>query len=175
MTQPVNKQAVAAAFGRAAPCYDSFAIFQRIAGERLRDKLDSDRLPHRALDAGCGTGWFSRYWRGQGSEVTALDLSSAMLTQVRNDGAAHHHVVQGDIEAIPLPDSHFDLAWSNLAVQWCSQLPRALAELYRTIRSGGTVAFSTLTYGSLHELDMARRSVDSHLHTNRFLYTGDIA
>ncbi len=66
-------------------------------------------------------GSMSRYWREAGSEVTALDLSAGMLAQAQRNGAAQHYL-QGDIEALPLPDACFDLAWSNLAVQWCDEL-----------------------------------------------------
>ncbi len=85
----------------------------------------------------------SRYWREAGSVVTALDLSAGMLAQAQRNDAAQHYLL-GDIEALPLPDACVDLAWSNLAVQWCDDLRAAIGELYRVARPGGRVAFSTL-------------------------------
>ena len=35
----------------------------------------------QVLDAGCGPGSMSRYWREAGSVVTALDLSAGMLAR----------------------------------------------------------------------------------------------
>ncbi|MEO3989444.1 malonyl-ACP O-methyltransferase BioC [Pseudocitrobacter cyperus] len=163
----VNKQAVAAAFGRAAAHYHQFNELQRQSAAHLREQITTQAFA-RVLDAGCGPGGYSRYWREQGCEVTALDLSAEMLSQARQQQAAHHYLL-ADIEAIPLPDAGFDLVWSNLAVQWCSDIHIALAELYRQLRPGGVLAFTTLTAGSLPELNQAWKAVDSHPHANRFL------
>lgn len=173
MTSAVNKRAVAAAFGRAAQCYDRFAELQRISGERLLAHL-GERDAGRVLDAGCGTGAFSRYWQAQGSDVTALDLSGDMLAEARRQQAAHRYV-QGDIEALPLADGGFDLTWSNLVVQWCEDLAQGLRELRRVTKPGGRIAFSTLSEGSLPELHQAWRAVDDRPHANRFLSAQAVA
>ncbi|PWC10618.1 malonyl-[acyl-carrier protein] O-methyltransferase BioC [Brenneria roseae subsp. americana] len=167
-----HKQAIAQAFGRAAASYDRFAELQRTSGERLLDLIP----PHggtRVLDAGCGTGYFSRYWQQQGKRVTALDLSPAMLSHASRHQAAERYV-QGDIEHLPLEDGCVDISYSNLAVQWCDDLPRALAELYRVTRSEGIIAFSTLAEGSLSELSHAWTQLDGTRRVNHFLSAGAI-
>lgn len=173
MTPAVNKRAVAAAFGRAAQHYDRFAELQRLSGEQLRLCLEGGSFS-RVLDAGCGTGAFSRYWREQGSDVTAVDLSGEMLAQARRQQTAHRYA-QGDIEALPFAAGQFDLVWSNLVVQWCENLATGLGELCRVTRPGGRVAFSTLVEGSLPELRQAWRAVDNSPHANRFLSAEAIA
>lgn len=70
----VDKRAVASAFGRAAKDYDSYAELQRRCGERLLT-FAGDAHPASVLDAGCGTGTFSRRWRQRGARVVALDRS----------------------------------------------------------------------------------------------------
>lgn len=125
----VNKQAVASAFSRAAGSYDAAAALQRDVGERLLG-MGSAHPGERLLDAGCGTGYFSRLWRERGMQVTALDLAPGMLDVARQRQAAHHYLL-GDIEQVPLPDAAMDICFSSLVVQWCSDLPAALAELYR--------------------------------------------
>lgn len=167
MTSPVNKTAVAAAFGRAAAHYDKHAAFQRESGERLLHLLDKTSFA-QVLDAGCGTGHFSRYWQQQGSYVTALDLSDAMLSAAEANQAAQRYL-QGDIENLPLAGESVDLAWSNLAVQWCSDLCGGIRELWRVTRPGGRIAFSTLVAGSLDELHQAWRGVDNACHANTFM------
>lgn len=144
---PVNKQAIAAAFGRAARSYSQHDELQRQSAQGLLALLNETRFS-QVLDAGCGPGANSRHWRAAGSEVTAIDLSPDMLEEARQQQAAHHYLV-ADIESIPLPDARFDLVWSHLAVQWCSSLPQALNELYRVARPGGCVAFTTLLESSL--------------------------
>ncbi|WP_436857029.1 malonyl-ACP O-methyltransferase BioC [Citrobacter tructae] len=163
----VNKQAVAAAFGRAATHYEQHATLQRLSADALLAQLPT-RGFEQVLDAGCGPGRLSRYWRERGSQVTALDLSAQMLDEARRQNTAHHYLA-GDIESLPLATATFDLAWSNLAVQWCDNLHGALRELCRVVRPGGVVAFTTLAQGSLPELHQAWRAVDDRVHANRFL------
>ncbi|WNN46498.1 malonyl-ACP O-methyltransferase BioC [Winslowiella toletana] len=173
MTLRVNKQAVAQAFGRAAHSYNQHAELQRRCGEQLMSLIDISPY-HRILDAGCGTGWFSQRWRERGCEVTALDLSAAMLAQAQNCQVAHHYL-HGDIDAIPLPDRAVDLCWSNLAVQWCDDLAHALNQLCRVTRVGGKVLFSTLAADSLSEVRDAWLQVDGAVHVNPFLPVEQIA
>jgi len=163
----VNKAAVAAAFGRAAGHYQQHDDLQRQSAAALLAQLEDQAFP-QVLDAGCGPGTMSRYWSEKGSLVTALDLSSPMLEEAQRQGSAQHYV-QADIEAMPLADGRYDLAWSNLAVQWCESLPSALGELHRVVRPGGVIAFSTLVADSLPELNQAWQALDRHPHANRFL------
>lgn len=153
MLQTVDKQAVAAAFGRAAQSYNRHADLQRQCGEHLL-ALARPGQALRVLDAGCGTGWFSQRWRSTGHHVTALDLSEKMLQQAALSQAADCYQ-PGDIEALPFAGASFDRCWSNLAIQWCSDLPQALKELWRVTRPGGQVLFSTLLDGSLREVQYA--------------------
>jgi pimeloyl-CoA biosynthesis protein BioC len=164
---PVDKIAVAAAFGRAASHYQQHDELQRLSGNALLEHLPQKSFTS-VLDAGCGPGSYSRFWSAAGSRVTALDLSPQMLAEAVRQNAAQHYV-EADIEAMPLADGQFDLAWSNLVVQWCDSLNAALAEFYRVVRPGGMAAFSTLLADSLPELNQAWQAVDSHPHANRFL------
>ena len=167
MTQTVNKAAVAQAFGKAAQSYNQHAELQRLSGEKL---FSFARRPQhwRVLDAGCGPGWFSQRWRSAGHHVTALDLSVEMLEQARLHDTADSYQ-QGDIEALPFADAAFDVCWSNLAVQWCSDLRLALHEMRRVTCPGGQVLFSTLAAGSLGELNLAWQTLDLPAPVNRFL------
>jgi len=169
----IDKTAVAAAFGRAARHYDQYAELQRHSGDALFARL-SQRRASRVLDAGCGTGWYSRVWQARGSQVWALDLCPEMLAIGRQTAAASRYI-QADIESIPLANGSVDLAWSNLAVQWCSDIQRALAELYRVTKPGGCIAFTTLAEGSLHELHTAWQGVDKRQVINTFLSEDKIA
>ena len=159
----VNKRAIAAAFGRAAGHYTQHDELQRLSASLLLEQLDIKTFPE-VLDAGCGPGSISRFWRDAGSRVTALDLSVDMLAEARRGNCAHRY-----LEALPLADGSVDLAWSNLAVQWCDNLATAVDELSRVVRPGGRVAFSTLLSGSLPELNQAWRAIDARPHANRFL------
>ncbi|XBS71002.1 malonyl-ACP O-methyltransferase BioC [Acerihabitans sp. KWT182] len=173
MSADLHKQGIARTFGRAAAGYDSHAAFQRACGHELAS-LAGPLQGKTVLDAGCGTGYFSRFWRHAGNRVIALDLSPAMLEEARRRESASAYLA-GDIERLPLADNGLDVCFSNLAVQWCDSLPRALAEFYRVIRPGGVIAFSTLAQGSLDELARAWRQVDAAVHVNPFLPAAAVA
>ncbi len=166
---PVNKQAVAAAFGRAAQSYSQHDELQRLSAQGLLAALGENRFFPQVLDAGCGPGSNSRYWRGAGSQVRRLSISHHRCWKRRASGRRRMTYLLADIEAIPLADAQRDLVWSHLAVQWCSSLPQACRELYRVARPGGKVAFTTLLESSLPELNQAWRAVDEQPHANRFL------
>ncbi|NLS52396.1 malonyl-ACP O-methyltransferase BioC [Hafnia alvei] len=163
----VNKSAVAAAFSRAADSYDAVAGFQRRCGELLLAQLDN-LSGLKVLDAGCGTGVFSREFRRAGSQVISLDLAEGMLEKSRALDSADEYLL-ADIEHIPLSDNSVDLCFSNLAIQWCGSLGSALTEMCRVVKPGGKVVFSTLAQGSLTELAQAWRQVDGQTHVNQFL------
>ncbi|MFC0229488.1 malonyl-ACP O-methyltransferase BioC [Serratia aquatilis] len=172
-TEAVNKKAVASAFSRAAASYDSVAVLQREVGEHLLG-MGMHHPGKTVLDAGCGTGYFSRRWRELGKQVTALDLAAGMLAFACQQQAANHYLL-ADIENIPLPSASVDISFSSLALQWCSDLPRALAELHRVTLPGGLILFSTLAEGTLHELGDAWQQVDGERHVNAFLPLTQIA
>lgn len=172
MTPQVDKMAIAAAFGRAANHYEQYAELQRLSGDRLLDSVVS-RPANNVLDAGCGTGWYSRVWQARGSRVVALDLSASMLAACQQQQSAERFI-EADIESIPLVAETVDLAWSNLALQWCTDLHQALAELYRVTRPGGCIAFTTLASGSLNELRQAWQGVDDRQSVNNFLTRKEI-
>ncbi|AIN47158.1 malonyl-ACP O-methyltransferase BioC [Candidatus Palibaumannia cicadellinicola] len=168
-----HKKGIARSFSRAAPHYDRYAAFQRDCGERLRS-LMGPRHGKLFLDAGCGTGWFSRCWQRDGNSVIALDLSFAMLASAQQQNSADAYII-GDIEQLPLATAAVECVFSNLAVQWCENLPQVLAQFHRILRPGGVLAVSTLAQGSLDELEQAWRQVDNGMHINRFLPYLDIA
>lgn len=176
VTELVNKQAVADAFSRAAGHYENAAQLQRDVGEHLLSMVAEQHQSagNRVLDAGCGTGYFSRRWRDMGKQVTALDLSQGMLDMASALNSADSYI-PGDIERLPLADQLVDICYSNLAVQWCNALPRALEEMHRVTRIGGLVVFSTLAEGSLGELAAAWMKVDGRRHVNQFLTPDKIA
>lgn len=175
VSDSVDKRAIATAFSRAAQSYDAAAAFQRRCGERLLGHLSGwqpSGLP--AIDVGCGTGYFSRRLRALGYTVTALDLAPGMLSQARTLDSADNYLL-ADMEHLPLADASVDLCFSNLAIQWCSSLPAALAELYRVLRPKGHLLFTTLAQPSLGELAQAWQSIDGQSHVNPFLSQAEIA
>lgn len=179
----IDKARVRASFHRAAGSYDAAAILQQEIRARMLDRLQLVKLaPTRILDAGCGTGHASvalgkRY---AGSEVISLDIALGMLQQTlrhypllkRLLGNKAPAAICADIEQLPLQAGSVDLAWSNVAIQWCNDLDQAFGEFHRVLRPEGLLMFSTFGPDTLKELRAA--SGDGHVHVSRFIDMHDI-
>ena len=101
-------------------------------------------------------------------------LLRRLLPSPLTGGAASPQFVCGDLNALPLAGVRFDLVWSNLALQWVNDLPRAIAEVRRVLKVGGLFTFTTFGPDTLREIRAAFARVDGHTHTNRFADMHDI-
>jgi malonyl-CoA O-methyltransferase len=181
----IDKIQMRQAFSRAAAGYDAAAALQREVCTRMLERLDYIKLkPARILDAGSGTGWGTRQLatRYPGAQMIALDIAIGMLQNAQSRaswwqklfGTATAAPVCGDVEALPLADQSLEMVWSNLALQWCNDLPATLNELHRVLKADGLLMFSTLGPDTLKELRQAFNGVDGHNHLNRFADMHDV-
>lgn len=159
-------------FGRAAAGYLGAARLEAEVGTRMLERLDYMRLaPRRILDAGCGpapqaAALARRYPRAQ---LLALDFSLPMLARARGARGwlarlrgAGPLAVCGALERLPLAAGCVELAWSNMALHWSSDVPAALAELQRVLAVEGLLMFSTLGPDTLKELRAAAGEARVH-------------
>jgi len=181
----IDKQQMRRAFSRAAAGYDAAAVLQREVCSRMLERLDYIKLqPACILDAGSGTGGGTRQLaqRYPSAQVVALDIAVGMLQTARGRsgwwqklfGGAKQTQVCGDIEALPLAANSMEMVWSNLAVQWCNDLPATFVELHRVLKADGLLMFSTFGPDTLKELRQAFNGVDQRSHLNRFADMHDI-
>ncbi|MGI3015923.1 methyltransferase domain-containing protein [Shewanella algae] len=148
LVQSVPLGDVAGRFSKAATAYERHNRVQRLTAEAL---LDWDDCPHsgKLLDIGAGPGTaFATLWP---RSVTALDIASGMLKQLKGN-FPDYQVVCGNAEQLPFGDDSFDAVYSNLALQWCGDIPAALAEIFRVMRPGGSARLAIVARGSLPEL-----------------------
>jgi malonyl-CoA O-methyltransferase len=79
-----------------------------------------------------------------------------------------------DVETLPIASNSVEMVWSNLALQWCNDLPATFVELNRILKTEGLLMFSTFGVDTLHELRVAFDGVDGYNHVNRFADMHDI-
>ena len=191
----VDPRAVRRAFAHAAATYDAAAGLQHEIGMRMAERLDYVKLaPSVILDAGCGTGdavgdLGVRY---PAARIVAFDIALPMVLAARARLRARRSTfrrllrpfaarsideaafVCADINALPFEGVACDLVWSNLALQWVNDLPRAFAEFRRVLKVGGLLSFTTFGPDTLREVRAAFAGVDGKTHTNRFVDMHDI-
>ncbi len=85
------------------------------------------------LDAGCGSGWFSRRFAAAGARVTGVDRDPAMLAYARGLGGGVEYL-EGDMRALPMPDKCFDVVTAVTSLCFVADEARALAEMARVAR-----------------------------------------
>ena len=98
-----------------------------------------------ALDVGAGDGNVALALARRGAVTEACDLAPAMVERgrARTDGegmAIEWH--QADVEALPSGDRVFDVVLSSFGAIWAPRPDRAVAELTRVCRPGGTIALA---------------------------------
>ena len=181
----IDKRAARNAFSRAAHSYDVAAVLQREVCNRMLERLDYVKLqPRRILDAGSGTGWGGRKLgeRYPQAELVELDIALGMLEVAQGTAnwwqklfsGRRQRYVCADIESLPLAAQRMQMVWSNLALQWCNDLPATFRELHRVLQPEGLLMFSTFGPDTLQELRVAFRGVDGYNHINRFIDMHDI-
>lgn len=181
----IDKKQVRRAFSRAAQDYDAAAVLQREVCIRMLERLDCiKQQPSRILDVGSGTGWGTRQLgeRYPKAEIVALDIAIGMLRHARGTSSWWKKLFAGkresfvcaDVEALPLASASQEMVWSNLALQWCNDLPATFVELQRVLKTEGLLMFSSFGVDTLNELRIAFRDVDGYSHINRFADMHDI-
>jgi len=112
----------------------------------------------RALDLGCGMGWYTRWMRTEGGAafVRGVDLSENMLSRAREmtdkAGIQDGSVVferwdLDDLEAqrrlLPEKDNGtYDVVFSALALHYLENLPELVRHIHRVLKPGGMFVFS---------------------------------
>lgn len=90
------------------------------------------------LDLGCGPGRDAKIFSDNGYIVTGIDLSDKLL-RIAGKHAPKAEFLNMDMLNLSFPDSYFDGIWamSSLIHLEKNQLPEALAQCQRVIKTGG--------------------------------------
>ncbi len=120
------------------------AIRERFVGVGNPFALGPLRRGEVVLDLGCGAGFdalVAAQLVGPTGRVVGIDLSPEMLAVaeagLRGAGFPQVEFREATVEALPFPDSSFDVALSNGVLNLVPDKPAALAEIFRVLRQGG--------------------------------------
>jgi SAM-dependent methyltransferase len=97
----------------------------------------------RILDVGCGNGslTFSLPQAANVGEIVAVDYSPVFVEDVaRTNTDPRISVRQADATALPFDDGTFDRALALLVLHFVPEAEKAIAEMRRVVRPGGSVA-----------------------------------
>ena len=129
-TEELPRSAVEASLG----CANPVALADLRSGETV-------------LDLGSGGGIdviLSARRVGPEGRVYGLDMTDEMLDLARRNvaeaGVDNVELLRGILEQVPLPDESVDVVLSNCVINLSPDKPRALAEAFRVLRSGGRFA-----------------------------------
>jgi ubiquinone/menaquinone biosynthesis C-methylase UbiE len=142
--------------------------------EIIRAALAAKR-GERVLDVGCGPGYFCAELLeqiGDDGAIVGIDASAQMLALATRRCADRRNVEfhQADATSLPVKDASFDAAICVQVLEYVSDYPKALEELYRSLRPGGRVLvwdtdWATVSWHSGDEPRMQRvlQAWDEHL------------
>ncbi|GIP23157.1 class I SAM-dependent methyltransferase [Paenibacillus sp. J22TS3] len=125
-----------------APFYD--VLFNAGPFDRARKKVFADLAPEpgqRVLLVGVGTGADLRYFCGKKLEITAVDLSQAMLAQakLKVDGNEHICFLEMDAQDLRFNDQCFDLVIASLILSVVPDEHKCMSELVRVVKERGRI------------------------------------
>ncbi|MCS7206711.1 MAG: methyltransferase domain-containing protein [Dehalococcoidia bacterium] len=114
---------------------------ERLGLATLRRRLLTG-IPHQtALEVGVGTGLGLQAY-APGQAVVGLDPQRPALERARHRALRRHHpllLVQGDAQALPFGNATFGLVVFQLVLCTIPEPLRALGEVYRVLRPGGSL------------------------------------
>jgi ubiquinone/menaquinone biosynthesis C-methylase UbiE len=123
-------------------------VWSRSAGRVFLDFL-SPPTGQRWLDVGCGNGAFTDLVMQNCAPdgIHGIDPFEGQLAYARERLAGQPAVFQpGDAMALPFEDDRFDIAIMALVIHFVADPARAVAEMTRVVRPGGTVASYVWAY-----------------------------
>jgi len=95
----------------------------------------------RVLDVGCGSGWATRLLADYAvnGRVTGIDISDEMIQVAREASESYKNVdfEVASAEHLPFNQDEFSHAFSMESLYYYRDIPKALSEIHRVLRTGG--------------------------------------
>jgi 2-polyprenyl-6-hydroxyphenyl methylase/3-demethylubiquinone-9 3-methyltransferase len=107
------------------------------------------------LDLGCAGGFMAEAMSARGASVTGIDPAADAIAAARAHADATGLRIAYDVgvgEALPYPDAGFDAVVCVDVLEHVADLHKVLAEVARTLRTGGLFLFDTINRNPLARL-----------------------
>lgn len=140
------KSTVQLQFGAASKAYAESPVHARGQSLDLLLAALEPKPSWQVLDVACGAGHTGLAFAPHVRQVTAVDLTEAMLFQTAKLAASRHisnlATQRGDAEQLPFPNQSFDLVTCRLAFHHFPHPEQALAEFARVLKPEGRLGFT---------------------------------
>ena len=117
---------------------DAFAAFDKVQQQKV-------------LEVGCGRGDFSLFLSGKGAVVHGTDFSDSAIEIAKAKVANNYSNIQfsvADAQQMPFGDAVFDVIYSCECLEHIPDPQKALNELFRVLKPGGTAVITTENYSN---------------------------
>jgi 2-polyprenyl-6-hydroxyphenyl methylase/3-demethylubiquinone-9 3-methyltransferase len=122
----------------------------------------------RALDLGCGEGWFTAELARAGADPIGVDVAAVAVrrAQARHPGLDFRLTpIDGPL---PFADQSFDVVWCSEVIEHVADTARWLSELRRVLIPAGRLLLSTPSHGrvrlALGGIERFSDPLGEHLH-----------
>ncbi|MGQ9848373.1 MAG: class I SAM-dependent methyltransferase [Bacteroidales bacterium] len=121
--------------------------------DELEKKLIKSLLPPphlypNVLEAGCGTGHWTAFLSQLGYNITAFDISDAMLEIAKSKQIKQTKFIKADVHKLPFDTEQFDLVVSITMLEFVSNIEQAIQEMYRVLKPNGWLVLGCLNLHS---------------------------
>jgi SAM-dependent methyltransferase len=136
-------------------------------------RLLGDVSGRRVLDAGCGTGYFSRILADRGADVTGVEPAESMLAFAREKALAREKkaerisYVQADLARLPHLGDPFDAVVCSMVLMAIPDWKPAMRACVDSLRPGGLFVFA-IVHPAFEQLWTTWRAHGEH-RTRRYL------
>jgi len=150
-------------FDDVADAYDAWyntstgSLYDRIEKRAVEEWMPPPSGGDRLLEVGSGTGHWSRFFARAGFRVTGLDCAPGMVRAARAKRIEGTTFLIADAMEIPFASGSFDVTVAITTLEFVTQPDRALSEMARCTRRGGTLIVGALNRNSILGIRRRRR------------------
>jgi len=140
----MSKELIQQQFGANAAAYLTSAVHAKGASLARLVELVGPKANWTVLDVATGAGHTAAVFAPHVAQVVASDLTPEMLVQARKlaeeKSLGNMETAIADAEALPFPDTSFDLVTCRIAPHHFPDVGKFVREAHRVLKPGGTFA-----------------------------------